>query len=625
MSEAKLNFNPDTLDHSSALYDLYSRLYQGMHDANEVDAPDFTSNPPYLTNSDGSVKKDDLGVPQVDHGAIATQLSEFSDILMKNSAYLFANAILTVMGGNSSGGGTAGVGFVSRNGDTMVGKLSANYGFESGMNGTKIFETIFDVDSNPWAIVTGSLRVTEDATVGGQLNLSEKGIYFGGNQVISYGNSTLNIVNQNIAFKGDITVDGTFELGQVTINQNGIFWDGKEFYHSGNSNKSDVDWTMKDANVYGNLDVKGTAKLDGRLTALKGFDLGELGQKLFYSEVKDVTADDGTVTQVPYITLATDLSIVDGYGIKFDDLYIVKTRTGSTKVVSFSAPGMVMNLGDSNERDASGNPITPTQYIALQANIKNYNGAYDMVSYNGDGNFPNSFSAGCYNSGPTVIRTFATDTDNCGIVVPRQVRFGSVSGPMLYGDGAVLKGSMSYTVNTGGSSTIYSIPFSAYYGETTSLFKAQNSTWSATLRLDTDAEFFGFEKPIEAIFFSVKSEKYKTRLQENALFFDDGKFLEGVTDGIRHTGNSYFDGSLSSFDPDSGTPSFSSGFAGKGWAIMEDETYGGIHATFDTLTIRKKARFYELEVQKISVTNGSLWVSDSCSGDEVREIYHGSN
>lgn len=58
---------------------------------------------------------------------------------------------------------------------------------------------------------------------------------------------------------------------------------------------------------------------------------------------------------------------------------------------------------------------------------------------------------------------------------------------------------------------------------------------------------------------------------------------------------------------------------------MEDETYGGVHATFDTLTIRKKARFYELEVQKLSVTNGSLWVSDSCSGDEVREIYRGSN
>ena len=38
---------------------------------------------------------------------------------------------------------------------------------------------------------------------------------------------------------------------------------------------------------------------------------------------------------------------------------------------------------------------------------------------------------------------------------------------------------------------------------------------------------------------------------------------------------------------------------------------------FDSLTVRKKMRVYELEVQKNSVTNGSLWVSDSCSGDEV--------
>ena len=38
------------------------------------------------------------------------------------------------------------------------------------------------------------------------------------------------------------------------------------------------------------------------------------------------------------------------------------------------------------------------------------------------------------------------------------------------------------------------------------------------------------------------------------------------------------------------------------------------------LTVRKKMRVYELEVQKISVTNGSLWVSDSCSGDEVVEL-----
>ena len=65
---------------------------------------------------------------------------------------------------------------------------------------------------------------------------------------------------------------------------------------------------------------------------------------------------------------------------------------------------------------------------------------------------------------------------------------------------------------------------------------------------------------------------------------------------------------------------FASGFAGYGWAIVQNELAGGFSATFDELTIRKKARFYELEVQKQSVTNGSLWVSDSCSGDLVEEI-----
>lgn len=54
-----------------------------------------------------------------------------------------------------------------------------------------------------------------------------------------------------------------------------------------------------------------------------------------------------------------------------------------------------------------------------------------------------------------------------------------------------------------------------------------------------------------------------------------------MTDGIRWSGNAYFDGNLSS-------PRFASGFAGYGWAVMEDEMVGGISATFDSLTVRKK-------------------------------------
>ena len=100
---------------------------------------------------------------------------------------------------------------------------------------------------------------------------------------------------------------------------------------------------------------------------------------------------------------------------------------------------------------------------------------------------------------------------------------------------------------------------------------------------------------------------------ENTLFLNDGAFLEGLSDGIRYAGNAYFDGNLTS-------QTFASGFAGRGFGIVHDLATGSYAATFDELTVRKKFRAYELEVQKISATNGSLWVSDSCSGDEVIQV-----
>jgi hypothetical protein len=151
------------------------------------------------------------------------------------------------------------------------------------------------------------------------------------------------------------------------------------------------------------------------------------------------------------------------------------------------------------------------------------------------------------------------------------------------------------------------------YQQTNSLFRDQSRPWSASLNFHTDAEFFTFNKPVEATYFSIISEKYKTQLIENALFFSDDIFLEGIDDGILHSGNAYFTDTLSS-------KRFAGGFAGYGWAIEEDKIVGNIAATFDELTVRKKMRIYELEVQKSTVTNGSLWVSDSCSGDLVEEM-----
>lgn len=56
-----------------------------------------------------------------------------------------------------------------------------------------------------------------------------------------------------------------------------------------------------------------------------------------------------------------------------------------------------------------------------------------------------------------------------------------------------------------------------------------------------------------------------------------------------------------------GTPYFASGFAGSGWRLDTDTNT----LTIDNLVVRKLMQVYELVVNKISATNGSLWVTNA--------------
>lgn len=607
MADAQLNFNEEELDKKSDLFHLYDRLYQGMVKANEIAPPAFPSSEDLLVlDGDGNPVFDSNGEPVLDQdkkAEVDKVASGYSTILMKNSAYLFANSILSVMsGGGGSGEGGDTTGFVSRGGDSMKGALSAWYGFDAGVNGQKIFEVSIDADEKKWAIVHGGLQVKGDASIAGTLDFGD-GIAFSGNKSIYLDNDTLVIERQSISMKGDVEIDGTFKLGDVIINKDGIFWDKYEFYHSGNSNKSDVDWVMKDANVHGNLSVKYNASIGGAITVNDGFSLGTLKKKLLYSEKIDQLVEDGSVTSIARTVLDSDLRIINGHGIKFEEDYIINVR--NSQVVSFSAPGMIMNLGDSDNGKQ-------TDKISLQSDIWDYSNNFKLVSKEGAGNFVNGLRAQCAVNGALVLETFRTDVDNLGILFPKQIRFGTTEGPAIYQDSATGKLiiQMPYVNGEAEGHPIEQLKFNTFFAQTTSPFRNKALDWSATLHFDTDSEFFAFDKPVEADYFAIKSEQYHTRLIEDALFFDDGKFIEGVVDGLRYSGNGYFDGSISS-------PSFASGFAGYGWAVKDEVTNGGFHATFDSLTVRKKMRVYELEVQKISCTNGSLWVSDFCSGDEV--------
>lgn len=619
MAQAIINSGIANLDPTSLLYDLYTRLYDGMTKANQVDAPDYTTDPPYEKEEDGSIKVDENGIPIIDQELIKNKLAEYSDILLKNSAYMLANAIVSTISPNGGEGGTSGSGFLYRNGDTMQGSLGALHGFEAGYNNTKIFETIIDSEEKSLAIVTGSLNISEDITISGTVNLS-KGIFYGENQVFYYDDkSVLHIANEDITIEGSLNIDDSITIGLLNLNKDGIYYDGNEYYHSGNSNNQKTNWAMNDGHVYGNLIVDNDSNLNGVFTSNGGFSLNLLDNQLLYSGVKEYLNAEGDVIHVPYITLNTDLSIENNHGIKFNDNYIVWVRSVDN-VVSFSAPGAIMNLGDSGE-NSDGEKVA-TKYIALQTNITNYNGAYNIITHDGTGNFPNGLSVGVANGiGDSTMQTYYQSSVDYGVVIHDNLRFGSADGPCIYGEGDKLKGKLSFTDMSGSLPAKSWINTEIYCDYSSSLIfnPTSNLSFSAT-HFKTDSAHFEFDKPIEVSTVAIKSSRYKTRLQEDVLFFDDGKFIEGIEGGMRYAQNSMFDGNLFSFNPDSSSISFSSGFAGSGWAIMQDVTTGNTHATFDNLTIRKKMRVYELEVQKNSITNGSLWVSDSCSGDEVREL-----
>ena len=611
MAQATLNPAIEGLDNTSTLYDLYTRFYDGITSANSVDAPSFVADPIYEKNEDGTDKLDEDGAKIVDTEAMAEKMSEYSTILRKNSAYMMANAIISSIGEGTGGSGGKGDGYLSRSGDTMQGPLGALYGFEAGSDNVKIFETAVDSEGGKHAVISGQLKVDGDSDISGRLNLSNNGVYFGGNQTIWLDESTLRLASQEIGLQGEVSIDGSFQIGDVKVLKTGITYADKyTFYHGGNSNMDTVDWTMQDAFVKRNLYVSGASELTGELQANGGFVLATSGHDLLYSEVPD------DVT--PYMTLNSDLSIVNNHGIKFNDNYIVWVRS-TDGIVSFSAPGAVMNLGDKGT-DAEGKDLI-TQYIALQTDIKNFNGAYSIVGHDGSGNFPNGFSAGAANALGATFQTYYTSSDDYGIVAKDYLRFNAAEGPALSSDGAKLNATIPYTYVADSTQHHNTFGLSIYNEASSSL--TLNPTADQTITamcFNTDAKHFSFGVPIEATKFAIKSSKYKTQLDENTLFFSDGVFLEGLIGGVRLSGNSLFDSDLYSFNPNTASSSFSSGFAGSGWAIMEDTTAGGVHATFDSLTIRKKMRVYELELQKISTTNGSLWVSDSCSGDEVREI-----
>lgn len=497
-----------------------------------------------------------------------------TSIRLRNTAYGFAEAIAGAVAGEGDGtdGGVL-LDYLKKTGGNMTGMLRANYGFEAGMGNVRLIET-YRVIADDGVTPTYGLQVYGDIRIGGS------NLYIGGKQLLRYTqadgiayleNPLLSFGASTLLSLGEM-VFGENKVTGVVISDSGIHIKGKAVYHAGNVNLSTVHWSMKDAAVDGVLRVKGKAILSDELSALYGGKLGVAGKEVL-SVVTDGALLDG------FLTIAANC------GVKIGNIPVL-IRVNETDV-ALSCDYGNLNLGSEH-----------TQKIKLFAGLWDIDGDNMLITKYGGAYFPDSLRV-AHNYGADLLSTYRTNDADEGIILHKKLRFSFVDGVSLSGDRTQLVfGQYTNQAMMGfrESSSVYQLPESG----------------STSLYIDTNSDFITFDKPIESKK-HIGIDGSFTRITDKHLYFSSDHYLMSATDGVKHFGNAYFIDSL-------GSERFSSGFAGYGWAILKNLTTGNIAATFDELTIRKKMRIYELEVQKNSATNGSLWVSDSCSGDSVLKI-----
>lgn len=507
-----------------------------------------------------------------------------TSIRLRNAAYGFAEAIACGVvgdGGGSEGGVLAG--YLLRSGGQMSGPLGADYGFTAGIDNRRLLE-LYGADS---VGNHAGVRIFGDLTVeGSQLRL-------GGRTFIRYDGSDerMNVCFPTIDFGGSrVRMQGELLVGEdkttgVFITPESILVAGCGIYHEGNANRSTVDWRMRCAEVADELLVGGMTTFAGMLTALHGASLGAGGKKMLGFSEENIHAQ-------------ASIAFASGCGIRINDS-IVLAPVNDQDINISSAGGDLLLGGDE------------TLKIRILSPLSDADGQYVLLTPHGAAYFPGSLTVR-HNFGAVLLASYRESSEDEGVVIHKRLRFASAEGPYLSSDCAGIGFNAKadrLTEDGAVESLLYRTVIR--YDASTSLHRPADRR-SDSLAVTSDTDFIRFENPVEARG-HIGIDNSFTRIVDGKLFLSQSNYLSFVAGGIHHFGNAYFEDDLSS-------GLFSSGFAGTGWAIVRNRTTGNVAATFDELTVRKKMRVYELEVQQSRATNGALWISDSCSGDTVMPI-----
>ena len=500
-------------------------------------------------------------------------------IRLHNTAYNFASAIAS--GVTSEGGGEGFLGYLKKTGGDMTGILRANNGFEAGIGNSRVLQ-VYNESGVSGVRIAGELRAG-----GSSFYLGDKQVfrYDKVNDRVTIDGANIDMGSATVCSGGKIIV-GESEGNGVSVSASGVLVKGNPVYHRGNANLATVDWKMQDGYVAGNLDVAGATTMSDRLVAEHGVSLGDGGKSLL-----SINRDN--------IDINGFLSFNTGYGVRIDGIPVF-VRSGE-KDIQIGAVGGDLLLGSGF-----------TNKIRLLAGIADVDGDNLLITKYGGAYFPDSLTVR-HNYGDTLLSSYRVDSSDEGMIIHQKLRFGNQYGGYLSGaeDGIVFSSRVEHVTPDPPVREFVTYHTRFGYRASSSVYKPLNRL-SDTLFISTDADFVCYDKPLEAKG-HVGIDGSFTRMAEGKLFFTNEIYLSSSTDGIKHYGNAYFLGSISS-------ERFSSGMAGSGWGILHNQTTGNVTATFDEITIRKKMRVYELEVQKNAATNGALWVSDACQGDTVLKL-----